>query len=97
MLTADGEIYACGTFRDANGSIGLTEAGPEKSVVHLPCDRRVVKIVSGGDHVLALTEEGLIYSVGESIGFPSLSPSKKEHFQQYLVFITSVLPYSMSM
>ena len=65
MLTNDGQVYACGTFRDANGSIGLTEAGPHKEAHHLPCEKRIVKIASGGDHILALSEEGLVYSVGE--------------------------------
>ena len=65
MLTAEGELHACGTFRDANGSIGLTENGPEKTAIHIPCDKRIVKIASGADHVLALTEEGHLYSVGE--------------------------------
>ena len=64
MLTNDGLVYACGTFRDANGSIGLTESGPQKETVHLPCDKRIVKIVSGSDHILALSEEGFIYSAG---------------------------------
>ena len=65
MLTNDGQVYACGTFRDANGSIGLTEAGPHKEAHHLPCEKRIVKIASGGDHILALSEEGLVYSVGK--------------------------------
>lgn len=69
MLTADGELYACGTFRDANGSIGLTEKGPQKLTVKLECDKRIVKIVSGSDHVLALTEDGHIYSAGKIIPY----------------------------
>ena len=68
MLTAEGELYVTGTFRDANGSIGLTEKGPEKTPILLACDnKRVVKIASGADHVLALTEEGHLYSVGKWI------------------------------
>lgn len=64
MLTSDGMVYACGTFRDANGSIGLTENGTEKEAVHLACNKRIIKIVSGSDHILALSEDGLVYSTG---------------------------------
>lgn len=86
MLTNDGLVYACGTFRDANGSIGLTEDGPQKEAVHLKCDKRIVKIVSGSDHILALSEEGLIFSAGECYSPPCLPglilvPWFKYHFR----------------
>jgi len=61
----DGSLYMCGSFRDANGSIGLTEAGPQKTPVLIPCDRSIIKIASGGDHILALTVDGQVYSAGK--------------------------------
>ncbi|XP_067929911.1 regulator of chromosome condensation-like [Watersipora subatra] len=64
MLTNDGQVYACGTFRDANGSIGLTDKGPETRAVHLPCPKVIIKIVSGSDHILALSEDGFVFSAG---------------------------------
>ncbi|XP_062607370.1 regulator of chromosome condensation-like [Saccostrea cucullata] len=64
VLTDEGKVFAWGNFRDANGKIGLTPEGiMEKPIEMLPGET-VVKIASGGDHLLCLTEKGEIYSCG---------------------------------
>ncbi|XP_041357902.1 regulator of chromosome condensation-like [Gigantopelta aegis] len=64
-LTDDGRVYAWGTFRDANGSIGLSsEGGIRKSPVLILADVVVVKIVSGSDHLVCLSSQGELYSMG---------------------------------
>ena len=88
MLTSDGQIYACGTFRDANGSIGLTESGPQKSPVHIQCAKPVKKIASGCDHLLALAIDGTVFSAGIYIRWLSkklfLSPFYHGRWWKYL-------------
>ncbi|ESO92365.1 hypothetical protein LOTGIDRAFT_178675 [Lottia gigantea] len=63
-LTEYGEVYAWGNFRDANGSIGLTKSGIEKFPILMFSEERVVKIASGVDHLVCLTEQGLLYTSG---------------------------------
>lgn len=67
-LLEDGNVYAWGTFRDANGAIGLTPNGqsnePIKVYPTLKTHGRAVKITSGNDHVAILTENGEIYTFG---------------------------------
>lgn len=70
FLTDHGAVYIAGTFRDSSGVMGLT---PEKRIALRPeqifemprtSRDRVCRIVSGADHVLALTEHGHVYSWG---------------------------------
>lgn len=63
-LTDDGRVYAWGTFRDANGSIGLTSNGIEKTPVELIQEEVIVKVVSGGDHLACLTDRGELLTLG---------------------------------
>ena len=63
-LCQDGRLFIWGNFRDANGSIGLTEAGIEKTPVQILHNHTIVKIVSGGDHLVCLTEQGDVYTAG---------------------------------
>ncbi|RUS71973.1 hypothetical protein EGW08_020266 [Elysia chlorotica] len=63
-LTDDGRVYAWGTFRDANGSIGLTNRGIEKLPIELIQEEVVIKVVSGGDHLVCLTDRGELLSLG---------------------------------
>ena len=66
-LTAGGEVWAWGTFRDSSGPIGLVEGGvlqTEPTPV-LP-GRRVVKVSSGSNHLVMLTQEGDLYSMGNA-------------------------------
>ncbi len=58
-------MFVWGIFRDANGKIGLTE---EKATCAAPtqilADHVVCKIASGGDHLVALTDAGDVYTLG---------------------------------
>lgn len=64
-LSGSGQVYMWGTFRDANGSIGLL---PGRDKIEKPekilSDVVVSKIVSGCDHLVCLTADGDIYTLG---------------------------------
>ncbi|KAL0984614.1 hypothetical protein UPYG_G00144160 [Umbra pygmaea] len=65
VLTEDGEVYVCGSFRDNSGVIGLLE--PMKKValpVKIPLNEKVTKIASGNDHLVMLTASGDLYTSG---------------------------------
>lgn len=55
-----------GTFRGASGAIGLTKEGEiRRSPIHLASlTDFVVKIVSGQDHLVCLTSEGRLLTMG---------------------------------
>ncbi|XP_043972438.1 regulator of chromosome condensation [Gambusia affinis] len=64
-LTEDGSVYICGSFRDNNGVIGLLE--PMKTCpipVKIPLTETVVKIASGNDHIVLLTVDGNLFTLG---------------------------------
>lgn len=50
--------------QDANGLIGLTKKGIEKKPIEMLPDAVVVKISSGSDHLVCLTDLGEIYTQG---------------------------------
>nr|XP_033812255.1 regulator of chromosome condensation isoform X2 [Geotrypetes seraphini]XP_033812256.1 regulator of chromosome condensation isoform X2 [Geotrypetes seraphini]XP_033812259.1 regulator of chromosome condensation isoform X2 [Geotrypetes seraphini]XP_033812260.1 regulator of chromosome condensation isoform X2 [Geotrypetes seraphini]XP_033812261.1 regulator of chromosome condensation isoform X2 [Geotrypetes seraphini] len=65
ILTEDGKVFVCGSFRDNNGMIGLLEPMKKSTFpeqVHL--DVPVVKIASGNDHLVMLTIDGELYTSG---------------------------------
>eukprot|EP00795_Rhopilema_esculentum_P002594 gene2594-790_t len=68
VLLEDGTVLAWGTFRDSNGPIGLTPNGQSKEPIKVyptkESDDRAVKITSGNDHVVILTEGGSIFTFG---------------------------------
>lgn len=66
-ITEDGKVFAWGTFRDCTGRIGLTPDGTVHSKptsIELINDTAVVKISSGTDHLVCLTDDGEIYTLG---------------------------------
>nr|XP_046256158.1 regulator of chromosome condensation [Scatophagus argus] len=64
-LTDDGTVYIWGAFRDNNGVIGLLEPMKTSNIpVKVPVMEPVVKIASGNDHLVLLTLEGNLYSLG---------------------------------
>ncbi|KAL7874500.1 hypothetical protein SRHO_G00054700 [Serrasalmus rhombeus] len=64
-LTEEGAVFIWGSFRDNNGVIGLLEP-MKKSVLpaRVPLDKSVIKIASGNDHLVMLTQNGEIYTSG---------------------------------
>lgn len=69
-LTDDGLVFIWGTFRNANGRIGLikenrTERFPIRLYLRDPKERIVVtKIASGADHVCCLCSDGRLFIFG---------------------------------
>lgn len=64
-LTEEGEVFGWGTYRDSSGPIGFSEFGKIVfTPVRLLPGVTVVKIASGTDHLVMLTEEGELYTVG---------------------------------
>lgn len=69
LLTESGAVYICGTFRDSSGVMGFSPAERialrPRLYFQLPANQgRICRIVSGTDHMLALTETGRVYSWG---------------------------------
>ncbi|TPX51738.1 hypothetical protein SeLEV6574_g00126 [Synchytrium endobioticum] len=64
-LTQDGFVYSWGTFRNATGIFGLT---PEKEVQETPLLldglKKVVDIVAGFNHFIAITDDRKLWSWG---------------------------------
>ena len=53
-------------MQDANGPIGLREPNKKSELpVELLSGQSIVKIVSGYDHLVCLSNEGFIYTMGE--------------------------------
>lgn len=51
-------------FQDANGSMGLTVKGLEKTPVELIQEEVVIKVASGSDHLACLTDKGELLTLG---------------------------------
>lgn len=63
-LLNDGRVYAWGSFRDSHGNMGLTLEGNKRLPIEVIPGIKSVDIASGGDHLVILTENGHIYTVG---------------------------------
>ena len=60
-------MWAWGTFRDSSGPIGLVEAGKLQTVpVAVLPGVQVTKVASGSDHLVMLTKEGELYTMGNA-------------------------------
>ncbi|CAG9761411.1 unnamed protein product [Ceutorhynchus assimilis] len=63
-LLEDGRVFAWGTFRDSHGSMGLSVNGSERLPIEMMKDKKIVKIASGGDHLVFLTNTGEVWTCG---------------------------------
>lgn len=63
-LTSTGKVYIWGNYRDSKGQMGLTSSGRQDTPLQILSDTRIVKIASGDDHFVCLSEEGLLYTCG---------------------------------
>ncbi|XP_066587817.1 regulator of chromosome condensation-like isoform X2 [Prorops nasuta] len=63
-LLEDGRVFAWGSFRDSHGNMGLTIKGNERSPVEITPNAKIVKIASGADHLVLLSENGHVYTCG---------------------------------
>jgi len=74
VITEEGDVWLWGTFRDANGRLGMrsgaeAKAGEgEKAVLHEPTKldlpTKILRMASGADHLLLLDTTGQVYSLG---------------------------------
>ncbi|XP_069698532.1 regulator of chromosome condensation isoform X2 [Periplaneta americana] len=63
-LLDNGVVYAWGSFRDSSGTMGLTSNGIEKRPIAMLPGTIVVKIASGADHLVMLSDNGQLYTCG---------------------------------
>ncbi|XP_067007473.2 regulator of chromosome condensation isoform X2 [Anabrus simplex] len=63
-LLESGKVFAWGSFRDSSGTMGLTVKGIEKVPLEMLPGINVVKIASGADHLVMLSNEGHLYTCG---------------------------------
>eukprot|EP00731_Ephydatia_muelleri_P031512 Em0023g19a len=65
-LASDGRVYCWGVFRDMNGPFGLIGTAPstQPALVYTSPSDRAVKIDSGSDHLVILSEQGCVYTLG---------------------------------
>jgi len=63
-LLEDGRVFAWGSFRDSHGNMGLTLEGNKREPIQLLKEHKCVSIASGADHLVILTDHGLVYTVG---------------------------------
>lgn len=64
FLLDDGRVYACGSFRDSHGTMGLNHKGKQQYPVEVVPTERFVDIKSGADHLVLLSNKGKVYTVG---------------------------------
>eukprot|EP00210_Caulerpa_lentillifera_P000384 g375.t1 len=70
ILTDNGAVYGCGTFRNSSGVFGFnrgTKIQPEFIRVYRPSYKEppVVKLCAGGNHMIAILENGGVLSWGD--------------------------------
>lgn len=64
FLLADGRVFACGSFRDSHGAMGLTLTGKKSYPIEIMTGEKFVDIKSGADHLVLLTDSGKVFTVG---------------------------------
>lgn len=63
-LLDDGRAFAWGSFRDSHGNMGLTLDGNKRFPIEIVPNVKFVDIDSGADHLVLLTNDGKVYTVG---------------------------------
>jgi len=63
-LLEDGRAFAWGSFRDSHGNMGLTLDGNKRSPIEIVPNVKFVDIDSGADHLVLLSADGKVYTVG---------------------------------
>ena len=66
VLSDKGDVYAWGTFRDSKGPIGILDNSvrPMSQPCHIRMNMKIKKIVSGNDHLVMLSENGQVCTMG---------------------------------
>ncbi|CAG9759250.1 unnamed protein product [Ceutorhynchus assimilis] len=65
-LMDDGRVFAWGTFRDCHGGMGLSVNGSERLPIEIIKQKKIVKIASGDDHLVFLTDTGEVWTCGRA-------------------------------
>lgn len=64
FLLQDGRVFACGSFRDSHGTMGLNIKGKQQFPVEVVPGEEFVDIKSGADHLVLLSNKGKVFTVG---------------------------------
>lgn len=64
FLLSDGRVFACGSFRDSHGTMGLNMQGKQQYPIDVVPGEHFVDIKSGADHLVMLTSGGKVFTVG---------------------------------
>lgn len=71
MLTKDGLVYGCGTFRDSNGVYGFTLDPKTDEIIKIQAEpalipnlTKITSISAGADYALALDSQGRVFAWG---------------------------------
>lgn len=64
FLLNDGRVFACGSFRDSHGTMGLNIKGKQQFPVEVVPGEMFVDIKSGADHLVMLSTKGKVFTVG---------------------------------
>lgn len=64
FLLSDGRVYACGSFRDSHGTMGLNLKGKQQYPIEIVPGDEFVDIKSGADHLVLLSTHGKVFTVG---------------------------------
>lgn len=63
-LLDDGRAFAWGSFRDSHGNMGLTMDGNKRFPIAMVPSVKFVDIDSGADHLVLLSNDGRVFTVG---------------------------------
>lgn len=64
FLLKDGRVFACGSFRDSHGTMGLNIKGKQQFPIEVVPGEEFVDIKSGADHLVLLSNRGKVFTVG---------------------------------
>lgn len=64
FLLKNKRVFACGSFRDSHGTMGLNVKGKQQFPIEVVPGEEFVDITSGADHLVMLSNKGKVFTVG---------------------------------
>lgn len=64
FLLKNKRVYACGSFRDSHGTMGLNVKGKQQFPIEVVPGEEFIDITSGADHLVMLSNKGKVFTVG---------------------------------